>query len=305
MERVPRQTQRSMNTFHTPVLLEEVLTALDIQKGKKYIDATLGGAGHSEEIVKRGGSVLGIDADTSALEEARKRLGTIVTKSDAGENWRIVQGNFRDIERIAKENGFDVVDGILFDLGVSSYQIDRPEKGFSYRFDDAPLDLRFSSNQKITAAEIINTYSEEDLYEIFTKFGEEQRSRAIAHAIVRARSVEQLHTASELKRVISTVVTNNIAMIKVLSRIFQALRIEVNDELHALTVALEAASRLIRPQGTLAVISYHSLEDRIVKRQTKTHSWRTVGPMPIYPTEQEIRLNSRSRSAKLRVAIKQ
>ena len=262
--------------YHTPIMVEEVLEGLQVAPGKRFIDATYGGGGHASEIVGRGGEVLGIDVDP-----------------DTGPN--AAHGNFRNIEKIAKENGFSEVDGILFDLGVSSHQLDTGDRGFSYRFGDAPLDLRLNQNEGETAAELLARVSEDELYEILATFGEEEHSRAIATAIVRARRVSPIITTGDLLKIINK---------KSASRIFQALRIFVNDELHALKEGLEGAEKLLKPGGRLVVISFHSLEDRIVKLSLKTDAWKLITKKPIVTGDIERRANSRSHSAKLRIAEK-
>lgn len=259
---------------HVPVLLREAVDGLDVKPGGKYIDATFGAGGHAAEIEKRGGNVLSIDADPEAHAQ--------------------VTGNFRDIEKIAKENGFERVDGVLFDLGVSSMQLDSPERGFSYRFN-GPLDSRLDPTRGQTAADIINTYSEGELYEIFARLGEENNARAIARAIVRARGVEKITTTEKLVKVIGE-------SQPVLSRIFQALRITVNDELGALREGLSSAGKLLINGGRLVVISFHSLEDRIVKQYMRNSDWRVLTKKPITASNDEVIANPRSRSAKLRIA---
>jgi 16S rRNA (cytosine1402-N4)-methyltransferase len=261
---------------HIPVLLHETIVGLQVAPGKRFIDATYGGGGHASEIVRHGGEVLGIDVDP-----------------DAGPN--VVHGNFRNIVKIAKENGFNEVDGILFDLGVSSHQLDTASRGFSYRFVDAPLDLRFNQNEGETAAELLARVSEDELYEILATFGEEEHSRAIATAIVRARRVSPVLTTGDLLKIIGN---------KAASQVFQALRIVVNDELNALKEGLHGAKDLLKPNGRLAVISFHSLEDRIVKRFMKTDAWKLTTKKPIVPGHEEIKVNKRARSAKLRIAEK-
>ena len=159
-----------ITSYHTPVLLKEVIDALKIEPGKKYIDATVGGGGHAVEILKRGGILFGIDTDREAIRETEKKLKLETLKLKIKQDWKIVHGNFRDIKRIAIENGFREVDGILFDLGVSSHQLDTPERGFSYRFSDAPLDMRLDQSKGITARELLQSANEETLYEIFAKF---------------------------------------------------------------------------------------------------------------------------------------
>ncbi len=262
--------------YHTPIMVKEVADGLQVAPGKRFIDATYGGGGHASEIVRRGGEVLGIDIDP-----------------DTGLN--AVHGNFRNIVKIAKENGFEAVDGILFDLGVSSHQLDTAGRGFSYRFGDAPLDLRLNQKEGIPAAELLQKVSEQELYEILATFGEEEHSRAIASAIVRARRVSPVITTGDLLKFVDK---------RAAARVFQALRIVTNDELNALKEGLHGAKDLLKPNGRLIVISFHSLEDRIVKQFLKTDGWKLITKKPIVPSEEEIRSNKRSHSAKLRIAEK-
>ncbi len=257
---------------HIPVLLREAVDGLQVTPGKRFIDATYGGGGHAREIERLGGQVLGIDTDP-----------------DAG----AILGNFRNIEKIAIEYGFGEVDGILFDLGVSSHQLDTAERGFSYRFGDAPLDSRLNQSEGITAAEYLKTVSENELYETLATFGEEEHSRAIAVAIIRARHLSPVATTGDLLKIVG----KNAA-----SRVFQALRIAINDELHALKDGLQGAKALLKPGGRLVVISFHSLEDRIVKLFLQSDAWKVITKKPITPSEEEIRENIRSRSAKMRIA---
>lgn len=290
-----------MSNFHTPVLLEEVLEGLGVKEGGMYIDATIGGGGHTVEILKFGGRVLGIDADIEAIKFSTENVKCQMTNVKWKEYCTIVQGNFRDIEQIAKANGFENVDGILFDLGVSSHQIDTPARGFSYRFSDAPLDMRLGDTINLTAAEIINTYSEEELYEIFARYGEEQLARPIAHAVVSTRHMKPMVITGHLVDVISHLVRDKNHLCATCSRVFQAIRIVVNDELTALKEGLEGAGGLLKPGGRLAVISFHSLEDRVVKQALQAASWRAITKHPVVATDLEIGRNSRSRSAKLRI----
>jgi 16S rRNA (cytosine1402-N4)-methyltransferase len=272
-----------MSQYHTPIMVEEVTRGLQVAPGKRFIDATVGGGGHAREIVNRGGIVLGIDTDNDAVEENK------------GAGWKVVQGNFRNIARIAKENGFEGADGILFDLGVSSHQLDTARRGFSYRFGDAPLDLRLNQEEGIPASELLQKVTEDELYEILATFGEEEHSRAIASLIVRARHVGPIGTTGDLLKIINK---------RAASQVFQALRIVVNDELNALKEGLAGAKVLLKPGGRLVVISFHSLEDRIVKMFLKTDAWKLITKKPIVPTSEEITANKRSRSAKLRIAEK-
>lgn len=281
-----------MNTFHTPVMLAEVLEGLAVREGGKYIDATVGGGGHGIEIVRRGGRLLGIDQDPEAVEFAKQNFK------------KIVKGNFRDIERIAKEQGFDEADGILLDLGVSSHQLDAPERGFSFRFSHVLLDLRMDPGQGLPAREYIKKLSEEELYELFVRYGEEKLARTIAGAIVGTRRVRPLTTVGDIARVVEEVVHNPREKIATLARVFQAMRIAVNDELRALKEGLRGAVTVLRSRGRVAVLSYHSLEDRIVKREIGRLGLWPINKRPMTPSEAEMRRNPRSRSAKLRVAEK-
>ena len=282
-----------MNTFHTPVMLGEVIEGLDVREGKKYIDATVGGGGHAVEIERRGGRILGIDQDPEAVEFAKQNL-----------KWKIVRGNFRDIEKIAKENGFENADGILFDLGVSSHQIDTPNRGFSFRFPEALLDLRMNPGQGVSASEYIKKLSEQELYEIFASFGEEKLARAIARGIVRARRISPLITIGDVIGVVDSVIGDPREKMGTYARIFQALRIAVNDELGALKDGLRGAAVVLGSGGRLVVLSYHSLEDRIAKLEIGRLGLRAINKRPITPGDSELQENSRSRSAKLRVAQK-
>ncbi|MEK7588129.1 MAG: 16S rRNA (cytosine(1402)-N(4))-methyltransferase RsmH [Patescibacteria group bacterium] len=273
--------------YHIPVMVQEVIEGLQINPGKRYIDATIGGGGHGVEIVRRGGLLLGIDQDTEAIEEVKRIF----------KDWKIVQGNFRDIGKLAREHGFSEVDGVLFDLGVSGHQLDSASRGFSYRFGDAPLDLRLDQKKGRTAADIIARASEEELYEIFAKYGEEERAGAIAHAVVLARRVKPIATTGQLAAIVSESQPT-------LSRVFQALRIAVNDELEALREGLLGSESLLVSGGRLAVISFHSLEDRIVKEFFKRAIWKMITKRPQRASFHEVEENIRSRSAKLRVAEK-
>jgi len=284
-----------MSTYHTPVLLREVLEGLDVETGKRYIDATLGGGGHTRALIDAGAEVLAIDEDTDAIEE---------NKTNTDPHLRIVQGNFRNIESIAKKEGFEHVDGILFDLGVSSHQINTPERGFTFRFDEAPLDMRFNIKNLKSARDLIALATEDELYEIFAKYGEEERARTIAVHVVRARQIKRITTAGELRKVIEEVVGTGKASIGTIARIFQAIRIVVNDEMQALEEGIKGAMRIVKPGGRIAIISFHSLEDRIVKRLFRASRFIEITKKPVIATDQEEYENPRSRSAKLRVVEK-
>ncbi len=302
-----------MDNYHTTVLLEEAIAHLHILPKKKYIDATMGGGGHTEEIAKRGGLVLGIDADEEAIEHVKEKFK--IHPSGHKQNLefkiedklRIVQGNFRDIDRLAKENGFDTVSGILFDLGVSGHQLDRPERGFSLR-QSGPLDMRMDSTLSVRAGDLINGLSKSELSDLFFRLGEENQSRVIAKNIVDERKKGLITTTEELRRIVERTVRGQVGHVHPATRIFQALRIAVNDELHSLKDALPKAFALLEPGGYLAIISFHSLEDRIVKEYFLTLKESSKGEIithkPVIPSEHEIAVNPRSRSAKLRVVKK-
>lgn len=311
-----------MFDFHTPVLLNEIVEYLNIKKGKKYIDATIGGGGHTAAILHRGGIVLGIDIDADAIGYTKKHFAAeLKIKSlpaQAGENLKIVQGNFKDIDVIAREHGFDKVDGILFDLGMSSWQIEKSGRGFSFQKDEL-LDMRADPNLKVTAADLINGLTTKELYELFTKFGEEKFSRRIAECVTKRRRVAPIKTTKQLADIVSEVYANvrgyqrGRTRIHPATRVFQALRIAVNDELRNLRDALPKTINLLVPDGRLVVISFHSLEDRIVKDfmrmyanedESGVNKLRILTNKPVRPTAEEIEKNPRARAAKMRTAVK-
>lgn len=290
-----------MNNFHVPVLLQEVITFLNPQKGKKYIDATIGGGGHGFEILKQGGVVLGIDVDQDAIEHVKEKLKT-------GEELILTQGNFRDIDTIARLHGFDKVSGILFDLGVSSHQLDNPDRGFSF-LSEGPLDMRMNpstgSGQVVRAADLVNGLTKGELYELFTKLGEEHFARTISEGIISTRRIKPVQTTKELSQIIRRAYGKHVSKIHPATRVFQALRIAVNDELNAIREALPKSIELLESKGRIVAISFHSLEDRIVKdtfnKFEKEGLGKVVTKKPVIPGSEEIETNSRSRSAKLRV----
>lgn len=293
-----------MNTYHTGVLLQEGVDALKVRKDGRYIDATLGGGSHTREILNRGGTVLGIDVDPEALEYNRAGL----TSEIADGKIALAQGNFTEIDDIAKNNGFYRVLGILFDLGVSSHQLDTPSRGFSYQ-RSGPLDMRMDPKLAVSAADLINAGGKGELYDLFKNFGEEHRARIISESIISARRVGQITTTDQLVEVLAKAYGfNNLsdfAKAESSKKVFQALRIAVNDELGNIKTALPKALNLLEDQGRLAVITFHSLEDRIVKQLFKqfqsSNLGRVVSDKPILPTEAEMRNNPRSKSAKLRI----
>jgi len=300
--------------IHKSVLLNEVIEALRPQPGKRYVDCTLGGGGHAEAVLAKilpGGHLLGIDADPMAIEMAKDRL------VDYTENMTLVNDNFLNLETICKENSFIPVQGILFDLGLSSAQLDNSERGFSFQ-QHGPLDMRFDPTQQFTAADVVNTFSEEKLARIIKDYGEERFSGRIARYIVNSRPVK---STLELVDVIEKATGGYRAKIHPATRTFMALRIYINHELENLSAALKQALNCLDHGGRLAVISYHSLEDRIVKQFMQTESkgcicspdvpvcqcghvanLRIINRKVITPSTEETRSNPRSRSAKLRVA---
>lgn len=289
-----------MNNYHIPVLLQEVLQYLKIKPEGLYIDATLGGGGHAFAIIKHGGRVLGIDTDQDAIEHVEQELGS--KNKELSKNLKVVNGNFAQIKQLAKENGFDQVDGILLDLGVSSHQFDTPDRGFS--FQPGPLDMRMGKSLSVTAADLVNGLTEKELSELFVRLGEEPYARRIARLIVDARKIAPFTTTDQLAGLIKRSIHSGDA-IHPATRVFQALRIAVNDELHALRESLPQAVSLLKPGGRLVIISFHSLEDRIVKQTFEKFRQEGLGEnvtkKPVIATDAEVLQNRRARSAKLRV----
>lgn len=282
---------------HLPVLLGETLRWLNVKKRGFYLDATLGGGGLSRAILDQGGHVLGLDRDQSVLAVTRERMtGT--------PDFRAVYGNFKDLERIAVAEGYAAgFDGIVFDLGLSSFQLETPGRGFSYRRDE-PLDMRSDAALEVTAADVIKGFSKKDLYEIFVRFGEERISSRLVDIIEERRGLKPIETTGDLYRLIREVSGRGTVAAKVAPRIFQALRIVINDEVANLKLALPRAFGILKIGGRLLVIGYHSLEDRLVKRffleRQKTGQARVLTPRPVVPSREEVRVNPSARSAKLR-----
>ena len=285
---------------HTPVLLEATLRLLQPRADGTYIDATLGAGGHAEALLQASdptGRLLGLDQDTTALHLARTRLALY------GERATLVHANFRDLSRVAHAHGWTAADGILLDLGLSSMQLDQAERGFAFSHA-APLDMRMDPTQGLSATDLVNTLPERELADLIYEYGEEPASRRIARAIVAARPVE---TTTQLAQVVARVAGGKGRWrIHPATRTFQALRIAVNDELGALKAVLPQAVSLLTPGGRLAVISFHSLEDRIVKQfmrdETQQGRLLTLTRKPVTADETETAANSRARSAKLRAA---
>ena len=299
---------KTSDIYHIPALLNETVKALDIKPKHKYIDATLGGGGHSVEIVKKGGILLGIDQDPEAVSYASERLKNAQACPDLLPP-KLVQSNFAEIDKVAKEFGFEKVAGILFDLGVSSHQLETSNRGFSFN-QEGPLDMRMNPNLSVTAKDLVNGLNEGELAELFWKLGEEKFSRRFAKAICQARLNKPIETCNDLSQIILQEVSprGRFARIHPATRVFQALRIAVNDELNSLKTVLPKAVELLESQGRIVVLSFHSLEDSIVKRffidQMGKGILKIISKSPITPTKEEIRLNPRARSAKLRAAEK-
>jgi 16S rRNA (cytosine1402-N4)-methyltransferase len=288
---------------HVSVLLDEVLEWLRPRAGGRYVDGTLGNGGHSSAILERAGPdgrLLGLDADPAAIGVARERLGPY------GQRATLVNASFRDVERVVEENDFGPVDGILMDLGLSSRQLDAGGRGFSFRHDE-PLDMRFDPSHGESAAELLSHAAEDEIADILYQFGEEYRSRRVARAIVRERERAPIDTTARLLAVVESALGPKRGRVHPATKSFQALRIAVNDELGALEDALPAAASVLAPGGRLAVISFHSLEDRRVKQffragGTERAPLAELTRKPIVPSEAEAERNPRARSAKLRVA---
>lgn len=291
-----------MSKYHTSVLLQETIESLRPAEGTRFIDATLGGGGHTVALLAAGATVLGLDTDAEAIAYAREMLDR--ERFDSS-RWALAQSNFRHIADAAREHGFTAVDGVLFDLGVSSSQLDRPHRGFGHRFEESLIDVRLRQDDSAAPAyEVLSIATVEELYDIFTKFGEEKRARAISDAIVRTRKVNPVRSMRDLRRIVEGAGIRGIEAIRTMSRLIQALRIAVNDEMNALHEGLEGALELTREHGRIAVISFHSLEDRIVKQTFRSADVNILTKKPIRPTREELMNNERSRSAKLRVAEK-
>ena len=295
--------------YHTPVLLKDCIEALKIKPDGIYVDATFGGGGHSAEILKKiaDGKLIGFDQDEDAE-----------TNKLSDERFILVKANFRNMTSELQKIGVTQIDGLLADLGVSSHQFDTADRGFSTRFDSL-LDMRMNKNENLTAAKVLNSYSENDLRKIFREYGEVENASRLAKTILSARKEKPIETISELKNAIVNCVKRGKEN-QYYAKVFQALRIEVNDELNALKDLLKQATEMLNKEGRIAVISYHSLEDRLVKNffrhgkfegeVEKDFYWNRIVPLreithkPIFPSEKEIENNSRARSAKFRIAEK-
>lgn len=307
-----------MEFKHVSVLLEETIENLAIKPDGIYVDGTLGGGGHSLEILKLlsgNGRLIGLDQDEEAIAAAADRL------SDYKEKLTIIKSNFQNMVSVLHSLGISEVDGILLDLGVSSYQLDKAERGFTYR-EDAPLDMRMDRSNKMTAADIVNDYSESELYRVIRDYGEDRFAKNIAKHIVQARQKKRIETTVELNEIIRGAIPAKVRQTggHPSKRTFQALRIELNHELDVLNESIDGMIDILKPGGRLAVITFHSLEDRIVKRRFQENMNPCICPpefpvcvcgrvskgkivtrKPILPSEEEIENNKRAKSAKLRV----
>ena len=307
-----------MEFKHTSVLLHETIDSLQVKPDGIYVDGTLGGGGHAEEVLKRltgSGRLIGIDQDADAVRAAGERLARF------GDKITILRDNYVNMPDILKQLGIPEVDGIYLDLGVSSYQFDNGERGFSYR-TDAPLDMRMDQRNPLTAKDIVNGYSEQELYRVIRDYGEDPFARNIAKHIVMEREKAPIETTGQLAEIIKAAIPAKIRAKKghPAKQTFQAIRIECNHELDVLEESIDAMIGLLKPGGRLAIITFHSLEDRIVKSRFKTNENPCICPpefpvcvcgrlpkgfvvtrKPIVPTEEEDRENPRAKSAKLRV----
>ena len=308
-----------MEFKHYSVLLEETIDNLNIKPDGVYVDGTLGGGGHSYQICKRltdGGRLIGIDQDKDAIAAAGERL------KEFEDQVTIVRSNYSNMKNVLQDLGIEKVDGIVLDLGVSSFQLDTPERGFTYRSEDAPLDMRMDDRQKLTAKDIVNEYSEAELFRIIRDYGEDRFAKNIAKHIVAARKDKPIETTGELNQIISGAIPMKVQATggHPSKRTYQAIRIELNHELDVLKDTLDDMIDLLNEDGRLCIITFHSLEDRIVKSNFKKNEnpctcpssfpvcvcgkkskGRVVTRKPILPSEEELEENSRSKSAKLRV----
>lgn len=301
--------------MHVPVMLDEVLAGLALPVGGRAIDATLGGGGHAEAMLERigpEGTLLGLDRDPAAIERVRDRLGE-------RRGLKLACGNYADMKSLAKQNGVEQADAILMDLGVSSFQLDEAGRGFSF-LHEGPLDMRMNPDDLVTAADLVNTSAEADLVRWFRFYGEEPGARRVARAVVARRSVAPFRTTRELAACVEEALGGRKGRRHPATRVFQALRMAVNRELEGLEQGVEAAIEVLKPGGRLAVISFHSLEDRIVKQAFREHEGRDValeaggaewrGRRPavrrvvrkaLKPRADECEQNPRARSARLRI----
>lgn len=311
-----------MEFKHISVLLDETIDSLNIKPNGIYVDGTLGGGGHSYQICKRlgdGGRLIGIDQDTEAIAAATKRLEEFKDKVT------IVHSNYQNIDSVLQELCISGVDGIVLDLGVSSYQLDNAERGFSYR-EDAPLDMRMDQSMEMTAYDIVNNYSEQELFRVIRDYGEDNFAKNIAKHIVKARSIKPIETTFELNEIIKAAIPAKVRQGTghPSKKTFQAIRIELNKELDVLENSIDRMIGLLNPGGRLSIITFHSLEDRIVKTIFRNNmnpctcppnfpvcmcgkkpTGKVVTRKPIVPSDEELSMNKRAKSSKLRVFEKE
>lgn len=319
MEQCMNSNQTSETNYHIPVLLDEVVEMMAPESGRMIVDGTLGGGGHSEAMLQAGAHVIGVDQDEQAHAFAQERLAPF------SDRFTPLRGNFADLPELLTSAGVEKVDGILIDIGVSSWQLDEADRGFSFG-KDGPLDMRMDRSGGQTAADLVNTWSEDELRTIFYEYGEERAGSKIARRIVERRQTRKFERTTDLADFISTILPRSkgpSGKIHPATRVFQALRIAVNDELGVLRRFLDNAAELLNPGGRLLVITFHSLEDRMVKkffkhasqshidrkewpepRPNPDYQYQLVTRRPITATDSEIQTNKRSRSAKLRVVEK-
>ncbi|MBI4097987.1 MAG: 16S rRNA (cytosine(1402)-N(4))-methyltransferase RsmH [Candidatus Levybacteria bacterium] len=293
-----------MNDYHKSVLVQEAIEGLKVVPGKKYIDATLGGGGHTRAIIEKGGLVLGIDVDQDAIDYVKKNFKFEILNLKL----RLARANFSDIDKIAKDNGFEKANGILFDLGVSSHQLETGRRGFSY-LKSGPLDMRMDQRLGVKGADLVNALGKNELIALFKNLGEEGRARTIAQAIINKRRINPFKTTDDLIGILTKIYgfreITDFSKATSGKKVFQALRISVNDEINSLKEALPKAAKLLEKDGRLAVITFHSLEDRIVKDEflefEKKQMGHVITKKPILPSPGEMEQNRRSKGAKLRI----
>lgn len=294
-----------LEVFHKPVLLKETIDFLDVKPGEVYIDCTVGGGGHALQIIKKGGCVFGLDCDSEAVDFAKKYLQSVCP----GTFFKIIYGNFANLENLIKKNKIANPAGILFDLGTSLHQLKTKGRGFSF-LKDEPLDMRMDNNLSVKAVDLINGLTQKELNELFSRLGEEKLSLAIANAVVCARRLRPIKTTGQLAKICLSAYRKKYktrSKIHPATKVFQALRIAVNDELSNLKQALPQALKILKNKGRLVVISFHGLENKIVKdffKQQSNLNLKILTKKPIVPTQEEIRKNPASRSAKLQAVEK-
>ena len=292
---------------HIPVLLDEIIEHLNLKPGDKILDATIGCAGHASEIIKRiqpDGLLIGIDQDLEVIKIAQQNLSNFDSKL-----FKIVKSNFSNLDQVLLSCNLEKINGAMFDIGISSLQIDSPLRGFSIK-DDGPLDMRMDLSQKLTAYDVVNRYPEKDIADVLFYYGEERRSRKVARYIKEARHKKKIQTTKELADIVLRALkpAKGFKRVHPATKTFQAIRIEVNKELDVITKALEKIVDFLEEGARVCVISFHSLEDRIVKNffreQAKENRLKIITKKPLTATDEELSINPRSRSAKLRVAQK-